>query len=249
MSDKKNIKISLSSFFLIIAIIIILIMGYAIYRLYAKKSVAETQVDNLNSKIESLESQVDGLQTTINSVSAAISNGTNSNTSNVNQSSNTNNTTDTEAINTKCKTTLDKYLNLIGTSEGSPENLLVELNLLTTDKFEKLKNNSNENYIKTSVKYEDLKNAMLDYVTEDFFETNFEKNDNYKNSNGYVSVINGGGSGISYTIKNFELKSKSNNIYKYNVTYTYEPSNGETKTLSATFTYLNGKYLISDIAF
>lgn len=56
MEEKKVITISLSSFFLIIAIIAICVMGFFIYKLNNEKTTATKQVRELNSKVTLLES-------------------------------------------------------------------------------------------------------------------------------------------------------------------------------------------------
>lgn len=56
MEEKKSLKMSLSNVLLFISIIVILIMGYFIYKIYNEKTIATTEIDNLNNKISSLES-------------------------------------------------------------------------------------------------------------------------------------------------------------------------------------------------
>lgn len=55
MEEKKSIKISLTTFFLLISIIIILIMAFFIYKLYSDKKISEKSIDELNNKISNLE--------------------------------------------------------------------------------------------------------------------------------------------------------------------------------------------------
>lgn len=56
MEEKKSFKMSLSNVLLFLAIIVILIMGYFIYKIYNEKIIATTEIDNLNKKISGLES-------------------------------------------------------------------------------------------------------------------------------------------------------------------------------------------------
>ena len=53
--EKKEYKISLSTFFLILAIIAILVMGYAIYNLSNQKVKNDIKVANLEEKVSQLE--------------------------------------------------------------------------------------------------------------------------------------------------------------------------------------------------
>lgn len=67
MEEKNQITISLSTLFLIIAIIIILIMGYFIYQLSNNKN-------ELNNKISNLETEINKLNTSKNITSNNLNN-------------------------------------------------------------------------------------------------------------------------------------------------------------------------------
>ncbi len=62
MEEKQVTKISLSTFILIIAIIVIVVMGYCIYKLYNDKEIANNQIENLNNEISKLEDVKNNLQ-------------------------------------------------------------------------------------------------------------------------------------------------------------------------------------------
>ena len=102
MEEKKEIRVSLSTFFLILAIIVIGVMGYFIYKLNDDKTKATEQVSELNNQIKSLENSVSSLQKAIE------------NTSNIEKdtqiTSNTSSTEKTEIVqsNTKNNTTTNK---------------------------------------------------------------------------------------------------------------------------------------------
>lgn len=58
MNEKKSIKISLSTFFLILSLIIIIIMGFVIYKLYTQnmnKLTANTNDSNIQPITNSVE--------------------------------------------------------------------------------------------------------------------------------------------------------------------------------------------------
>lgn len=80
MEEKKSLKISLSTLLLLFAIIVIVVMGYFIYKFYNEKITATEEITNLNNQISSLESTVNRLQETINNVSTTINNSQNNNT-------------------------------------------------------------------------------------------------------------------------------------------------------------------------
>lgn len=69
MEEKKAIKTSLSTFFLILAIIAICVMGVYIYRLNDDKMKSTDQVSQLNNQINSLENTVNSLQKKIENTS------------------------------------------------------------------------------------------------------------------------------------------------------------------------------------
>lgn len=95
MEEKKVIKISLSTFFLILAIIVI-IMGVFIYKLYNEKSIdtkktteLQAKVDNLNGTLSELQEKNDNISNTLNSNTINTDNATNTiNSTNNNLSTN-----------------------------------------------------------------------------------------------------------------------------------------------------------------
>ena len=63
---EKKKPINLSTIFLIVALIIIVVMGYFIYKLYNNNITANKEEEKLNEKISSLEEQIDELKETKN---------------------------------------------------------------------------------------------------------------------------------------------------------------------------------------
>lgn len=55
MEEKQGIKISLSTFFLLLALIVIVIMGYFIFKLYTDNQICYTAIEELNNKINNFE--------------------------------------------------------------------------------------------------------------------------------------------------------------------------------------------------
>ena len=74
MQENKPIKISLSTFFLIIAIIVIIIMSYFIYVISNRNQIAKDETDKLNSKVNNLESKLCGMNTPNNKEESNIKN-------------------------------------------------------------------------------------------------------------------------------------------------------------------------------
>lgn len=95
VEEKKVTKISLSTFFLILAIIAICVMGYFLYVSNSKTADMISNEKELNAKIAKLENEIiskqDQIKTEQNNVNS-------SNNSNSNEISNTNNTTSNSSI-------------------------------------------------------------------------------------------------------------------------------------------------------
>ena len=91
MEEKNVTKISLSTFFLILAIIAIIVMGIFIYKLNNDKTAEIQKSTELQSQVNSLNETVNDLQGKINNISETINNNNNSSeTINNNNSSNEN---------------------------------------------------------------------------------------------------------------------------------------------------------------
>lgn len=91
MEEGKETKINLSTFLLIIAIIIIAIMGLFIYKLNSEKNIEikksadfQAQVSNLNNTVNNLQSKMNTIAETINTSSTPVQQ-TNSNESSTTQ--------------------------------------------------------------------------------------------------------------------------------------------------------------------
>lgn len=67
MEKKEPIKVSLSTFFLMLAIVVIAVMGYFMFKLYNEKTTTEKKVTDLNSQINILQEKINSISKTINS--------------------------------------------------------------------------------------------------------------------------------------------------------------------------------------
>lgn len=108
MEENKSVKVSLSTVFLIFAIIAILIMGYYIYNISAQNKIANEELNSLNTEISHLKDSVETYQETINSISNTL-NSENSNKNDVSSkdSENKNNTSNTTSKYSKITKTLE----------------------------------------------------------------------------------------------------------------------------------------------
>lgn len=102
MEEKKVTKISLSTFFLILAIIAIIVMGIFIYKLNNDKTVEIQKSTELQAKVNSLNRTVSKLQEKINKVSETVNAETptqaNSSNASTTNNSNKNNVTYTVSV-------------------------------------------------------------------------------------------------------------------------------------------------------
>jgi len=77
MEEKKSKGISISGFFLIITIIVIIAMGYFIYKFYNDKANETKRATDLQAQVDSLNGTVSELQGKINGVSVTVSDNVN----------------------------------------------------------------------------------------------------------------------------------------------------------------------------
>lgn len=140
---------------------------------------------------------------------------------------------------------IQMYLDIKNSYEGEPNSLCLfysEPNLKAD--YSNYDNVDENNFVPTSNKYDDFKNAMLKYMTEELFETF----DGYKNKNGFLYVIQGGRGSCSDKISEISLMANNNNNYKYSVTC-LESFLDDSHNVHFTFTisYVNDHYVVSSI--
>ena len=121
------------------------------------------------------------------------------------------------------KATLEKYdksLPYTSSNIGAMPYILDELGLETRENLDVLvEGNDPSTYVKSNTIYEDFKNKMLKYVTEELFEKDFS---HYKNIDGYVGLQNAAAGFEPSTISKIQLISKNGNEYTFKVTYRNE---------------------------
>ena len=190
MEEKKTIKISLSTFFLLLALIAIVVMAIFMYKFYDDKK-------NADEKSSNLENQLSNLNETVKDLNDKISN-----INNTNEVSNSNNTTTSQTIaftDTEVKLALSKFLEVY--AESNCDGLFdyfEEHGLLKNVPYDYI---PSENGVTTNVKFSDYKKAMLNYVSEDYFNKGWTSPQNfYENDEGYLVKVQGGGGLVEYTI-------------------------------------------------
>lgn len=239
MKEKKSINISLSTFLLIIAIIVIIIMGILMCKFYKDKTKEIEKNANLQNEVNRLNGTVSELQGKIDSVSEILTNG---NTS-TNQSNNE------SFSDEQVKETLSNYLELEASANCDYVlDYLTNKGELNYDSSKNKMTNGDGPFI-TNVKFEDYKTAMLNYVTESEFEKNWTTKLYYeKDSNGYLTKVEGGGSYPVYTIKSITKTGDMN--YTAKTSYIGDESE-PTPSYDKTFNFIvksnNGKCVIDSI--
>lgn len=127
------------------------------------------------------------------------------------------------------KVTIQSYLNIIGEQAGSPAGVLAieEIGLIDKNSDILFKGNANkDNYKSTNIKYEDFKNKMLEYMSQDLFKEQFSTY--FKDIKGELYIFDGGATGIKMDVSEVELISSDEGVYKYGVKgIEYPPEEGE----------------------
>ncbi len=126
-----------------------------------------------------------------------------------------------EELEAIAKETLKEYLEYESYEKSNIGPMPYILVKLGFEKEEELKTVMNghpytEGYIKSNTNYDKFKNALLQYVTEDYFVRFFSQ---YRNIDGKVAFCDCAGGTIPIDVENVTLKSKNNNKYKFNIVF------------------------------
>lgn len=162
MEEKKVTKISLSTFFLILAIIAIIVMGIFIYKLSNDKTTESKKSAELQTQVNNLNGTVSELQEKINRVSETINSNV-SNTTNINNKSNYNQTS-SSTLSTE-DTIKELFLAKLKVINNSNSEKLLDYRV---DKVEILTNSKKESLIELGY----TSNDILAYVTYSVKPTN-----------------------------------------------------------------------------
>lgn len=249
MEEKKVTKISLLTFFLILAIIVIIIMGIFIYKLNNDKIVEiqksaelQAQINNLNGTIIDLQGKINTISETINSNS---SNENNNITNNLdNESSSQNNSIENTSIKFSEKEIKDVLQMCLNLESAKTNGLITIVETLGLDKNYDYSNENEANksgFVKTSIKFSNFKEAMLKYMTEECYKKQW--GDYFENEDGYLCYANIGATGVRYKVNTIK---RTENGYIANVTGT---SDGTDWELTVNFTIDDTKCIIKSYEF
>ena len=232
MKEKNHKKILLLVSVIIIVIVASISILYYIYKISTETVIVEKQVVELDA-----ETEIKGEQNNLkeNSIDYSAANDT-SNSSNDIKNSN-------EFSENDIKTALQNYLELIGIREGSPEGLLVKLGLCNYSDYDDSEKTS-DNYIKTNIQYSEYKEKMLNYVTEEWFNTEFTKE--YKDVDGVLYFLDGGATGLEFEVKDITIKGDSSDLsYIANVYNIHVDESKELENIEFHIANKDGKCVIS----
>ena len=242
MEEKNVTNISLSTFFLILAIIAIIVMGIFIYKLNNDKTTEIQKSTELRSKVNSLNGTVSDLQGKINNISETINSNNSSESSNtINNNNSTENTT-VKFSEKEIKDVLQMCLNLESAKTNGPGTILETLGL-----YKDYSNSNSEKsakktrFMKTSIKFSDFKEAMLKYMTEECYQKQWS--DLYENEDGYLCYANVGATGVAYKVNSIK---KVENGYTANVTASSEGPDSE---LTVKFNIDSNKCIVKSYEF
>lgn len=118
MEEKKATKISLSTFFWILSLTIIIVMGIFIYKFYKEKTEATKKSADLQTQVNSLNETVSDLQGKINSISDTINSGKSDKDTTAKNDSTQSPTTDTNDITYTINTRDEIYATVKAAKDG-----------------------------------------------------------------------------------------------------------------------------------
>lgn len=129
----------------------------------------------------------------------------------------------------KAKELMSKYVSLSyyeADTLGAMPYILVELELIDSEDLDKILQDASvatRDYIKTTVKYNDFKSAMLEYISEEYFNKYFKL---YKNMDGFVGIQNTAAGFGAAEVESAELLNIENDEYHFKIVFkdvqTYE---------------------------
>lgn len=253
IEEKKITKVGLSTFLLIIALIVIGVMSFFMCKFLKEKKeatdsaiLASEELKKSKDRITELEEKINKVSDVINTKDSLASQNKNTVTNSLNAGVTTNN----NVKNNMADKNLDNveqavktYLEWISAKASSPSLLLQKLKLIQDESSTMAKK---QGYLKTNVKYADFKNIILDVITEKCYNDDINKDftdDLFIEEDGYLCYFNGGASGGVYALENLEINSE--NLYVANVVF--EHDGGEEKCIFSIKTVNeNGKVKIDN---
>ena len=211
--EEKNTKKSggVLVVLLILALIIIAVMGFFTYKLYNEKTKETDKSTELQTKVNTLNETVTDLQEKMNTISETISSKDSENTT-------SNKDKKTSLLDTEIKKAIQDCLDLESAKSNGPGMNLETLGFYKDgSESEQEQPAEKSGFKKTTIKYNEFKNKMLEYMTKECYEKQW--GDIYSNENGYLCYDDIGETGIQYKVNSIE---KTTDGYIANVTASSE---------------------------
>lgn len=244
MEEKNEIKINLSTLFLILAIIAIIIMSIFIYKLYNDKTIETNKSLELQSQVDSLNNSLSDLQGKLNTISETINPNENNNTI-TNSNSNSNDSTKNTNANfseKEIKNALQNCLDLESAKSNGPFYAVITLGLANNSSDVESDLPANKTgFIRTTIKFSDFKESILKYMTEKCYQEQWSEY--FEDEDGYFCYDNVGASGIGYKVNSIK---KDGNEYTADVTASSE---GPDRDVTIKFTLDDNNCIIDSYKF
>lgn len=222
MEKKEPIKLKLSTVLLIIAVVVIIAIGVIIGIMYKQGITKGNDVPNTeNVMLEENENAV-----------------------------NNNSNTEKMFSETEIKDKFQNFLNLFGAYQGSPYSVLYKMKEITgnnviNEEYPEAIEYGEDSILPTNIKYSEFKEFMLNYVTEEFFNTDFASG--YVNKDGDLYCKTFGATGVEYEVKSIKKENNSNTKYRAKVDMIYVNENKEETDILFEIKNNNDKCVISSI--
>ena len=201
---------------LVLALIIIAVMGFFTYKFYNEKTKETEKSTELQATVNTLNETVTDLQEKMNTISDTIGSRDSENTTTENTTSNKDK--NQPLSNAEIKKAIQACLDLESAKSNGPGMNLETLGFYKDEsESEQEQPAQKSGFNKTTIKYKEFKNKMIEYMTEECYEKQW--GDIYSNENGYLCYDNIGETGIKYEVNSIE---KTTDGYKANVTASSE---------------------------
>ena len=150
------------------------------------------------------------------------------------------------------KEVLQKYLNLCGAYQGEPYAVLYVMKEITgknviNDKYPDAIEDGEISILPTNIKYSEFKEFMLNYMTEELYNTDFARG--YVDKDGDLYCKTYGATGIQYEVKSIEKQNNSETKYKGKIITIFEVDAKEEGNMLFEIENINNKCVISSITF
>ena len=150
------------------------------------------------------------------------------------------------------KEALQNYLKISGVYQGSPYSVLERMKEITgknviNDEYPEPIEDGEISILPTNIKYSEFKEFMLNYMTEELFNSNFSRG--YVDKDGDLYCKTYGATGVMYDVESIEKENNSETKYKGKVYWYSEEDYKEKLNIIFEIENNHGKCVISSITF